>query len=447
MEETVTVERMGNGAEAIAHLRDGKTVFVAGVAPGDVAKIEVVEDKATFARARVVSIEEASCVRVHEQPRMDATIGAPWAHLTYEAQLEAKRANVVDALVRTARLDQARVGELVQTCLPSKREWGYRNKLEMAGAYGVNGQFDLGFYREGTHDMVMPPTYPLVHDAIARAPKALRGALRFAQGSQDLGIFRVGVRHSLRTRELEVALWTTPASFPRAHVAQTVKSALKATSIVRVIADPGKARKVKSVEVLDGKGRWTEVLGHARYQASAPSFFQVNTAQAENLVSEVIARLGGSMTDEGPQGLEGLLVADLYAGGGTFSVPLAQAGAEVIAVEAATSSVRDLRRNADENDVDIDVVGGDAARELPELEDIDALVVDPPRSGLADGVAESIAACAPARVIYVSCNPATFARDVARLESCCYRLERVQPVDMFPQTYHVEVVGTFERAV
>ena len=154
MEETVTVERMGNGAEAIAHLRDGKTVFVAGVAPGDVAKIEVVEDKATFARARVVSIEEASCVRVHEQPRMDATIGAPWAHLTYEAQLEAKRANVVDALVRTARLDQARVGELVQTCLPSKREWGYRNKLEMAGAYGVNGQFDRAVQveTEDSHD-------------------------------------------------------------------------------------------------------------------------------------------------------------------------------------------------------------------------------------------------------------------------------------------------------
>ena len=138
-------------------------------------------------------------------------------------------------------------------------------------------------------------------------------------------------------------------------------------------------------------------------------------------------------------------MADLYAGGGTFSVPLAQADAEVLAVEAAGSSVRDLRRNADMNAVDVEVIGGDAARELPELGDLDALVVDPPRAGLADGVVESIAAAAPARVAYVSCNPATWARDVARFENEGYRLTSVQPVDLFPQTYHVEVASVFER--
>lgn len=446
MEEIITIDRMGYGAQAVGRLDNGKTVFVEDGAPGDVAAVEIVEDKPTFARARIARLEEASPLRVKPRCEAGATCGGcPWQHLAYDAQLDAKRANVVAALERTAKLDHERAEELVRPCLPSKRQWGYRNKLELGAAFDEHGTFQLGFHREGTHDIASPGICQLAHDAIAKAPKALRGALRFAQGSADLGIFRVGVRHSLRTGDLEVALWTNPGSFPRGHIAKTVKSAVKASSIVRVMADPGKARKIKGVETLDGKGCWEEQLGSARYLASAPSFFQVNTAQAEKLVACVIEGLGGRMAEDGPEGLDDLLIADLYAGGGTFSVPLAQAGAEVLAVEAAGSSVRDLRRNADLNRVDVEVIGGDAARELPELGDLDALVVDPPRAGLADGVVESIAAAEPTRVAYVSCDPATWARDVARFEACGYRLESVQPVDLFPQTYHVEVVSIFAR--
>ncbi len=446
MEETLRIERMGNGAEAVGRLASGKTVFVAGGAPGDAVRVEVVEEKASFARARIVAVEEPSPLRAEPRcPHGDACGGCPWQHLSYEAQLEAKRANVVGALVHTARLEAVRAEDLVRPCLPSKRQWGYRNKLELGAARAENGEFLLGFHREGTHEIATPAVCPLAHDAVAKAPKALRGALRFAQGSADLGIFRVGVRHSVRTRETEIALWTKPGAFPRAHVAKTLKSALKATSIVRVLADPGRARKIKGVETLDGKGCWGEELADARFLTSAPSFFQVNTAQAEKLAAEVVEGLGGRMGEEGPEGLDGLLVADLYAGGGTFSVPLARAGADVVAIEAAGSSVRDLRRNAEMNGVDIEVVGGDAARELPELGGLDALVVDPPRAGLADGVAESIAEAAPARVAYVSCNPATWARDVARFEQNGYRLARAQPVDLFPQTHHVEVASLFER--
>ena len=188
---------------------------------------------------------------------------------------------------------------------------------------------------------------------------------------------------------------------------------------------------------LAGKGCWEEELAGTRFLTSAPSFFQVNTAQAERLVA---------LVQEGLELEEGDYVADLYAGGGTFSVPLAAAGADVVAVESAGSSVRDLRRNAERAGVDIEVIGGDTARELPELGDLDALVVDPPRAGLAEGVVDSIAAAAPRRVAYVSCDPATWARDVARFEAAGYRLARATPVDLFPQTYHVEVVSIFERS-
>lgn len=441
MEHTVTIDRMGYEAQAVGRLTSGKTVFVEGGAPGDVALVEVFEEKSSFARARLLRIEEPSPHRVTPVCPHAGVVcgGCPWSHLSYDAQLEAKRNNIVAVLERTAKLSRECVQSLVRPCVPSKREWGYRNKLELGARFNVEGLFELGFFREGSHDIETPESCPLACRSIERVPKALLGALRFAQGSQDLGIFRVGVRASLRTRDIEIALWTKPGSFPRAHMAKTLKTAIPATSIVRVLADPGKVRKVKGVEVLDGKGSWAEELAGAKFLASAPSFFQVNTAQAEKLVEEVIAGLGGTET------LRGAQVADLYAGGGTFSVPLAQAGAHVVAVESCGSSVRDLRRNAKTNQVDIGVIGGDTARELPKLGGLDALVVDPPRMGLADGVVESIATASPKRVAYVSCNPATWARDVVRFESCGYRLSFVQPVDLFPQTFHVEVVSVFEK--
>ena len=440
MGERITVERMGYGSAAVGRRADGKTVFVEGAAPGDVVEVQVTEEKAAFARARVERVLEPSPARVRDGSACQASCGGcPWAHLSYEAQLEAKRANVVDALARTARLGAARAEELVLPCIPSKRTWGYRNKLEMGAGADAQGRLVLGFYREGTHELDTPASCPLAHACIARAPKALQGALRFAQGAQDLGIFRVGVRGSLRTHDVEVALWTRPGPFPRTHVARMMKSALRATSVVRVLADPGRARAVKGVEALEGRGWWEEDLAGARLGAAAPSFFQVNTAQAERLVEDACAGLGGAGA------LAGAFVADLYAGVGTFSVSLARLGADVVAVESSGPAVRDLRRNAERNGVDVEVVGGDAARELPDLGELDFLVVDPPRAGLAKGVVEDIARAAPARVAYVSCDVATWARDVARFEACGYRLARVRPVDLFPQTYHVEVSSTFER--
>ncbi len=446
MEEIVKIERMGYGAEAIGHLASGKTVFVAQGAPGDVVALEVVEEKPSFARARIVRIEEAAACRVAPVWAEPSAAGvAPWQYLSYESQLAAKTSNVVAALTRTGGVAEERAREIVHPCLGSKREWGYRNKVEMGAAFDEAGLFQLGFHEEGSPEVVASDTCPVAYKQIAKAPKALRGALRFAQGADDLGIFRVGVRHSVRTHSTEVAIWTRPSGFPRGHVANVLKGSFKATSIVRVMADPGKARKIKGIEVLDGKGFWEEQLLGFKFRVAAPSFFQVNTAQAEKLVACVVEGLGGRVGEDGPEGLDELYIADLYSGGGTFSIPLAAAGADVVAVEAASSSVRDLRRNADANGVDIDVIGGDTARELPELGELDALVVDPPRAGLADGVVESIACARPSRVAYVSCNPATWARDVARFEANGYELALAQPVDLFPQTYHVEVASVFKR--
>ena len=438
MNHTVTIERMAYGADAIAHLPNGKTVFVEGGAPGDTAEITLTQDGTSFARATLSKLVEPSPNRVKPHSPIDAFCGtAPWQHLSYETQLTSKHDNVVGALVHTAGFDIERAEETVDACLESRRTWNYRNKIELACQTGADGKLALGYHREGTDEFAPAESTALAHKAIEKAPKALRGAIRYAQGNQDLGIYRVGVRHSLATGELELALWTPPSAFPRSVFAKTLSTALPATSIVRVMADPGKARKIKGVETLSGRGYWRERIGDAEFSTQAPSFFQVNTAQAEKLVNTVLDMLGD---------VEDAFVADLYAGGGTFSVPLALAGADVVAIEAAKSSVRDLRYNADANGVDIEVVGGDAARELAGLGELDALVVDPPRAGLAESVIGDIAAAQPERIAYVSCNPASWARDVARLESAGYRLRKAIPVDLFPQTYHVEIASLFQHS-
>ena len=436
-EFTVKLERMAHGADAVGHLPDGKAVFVAGGAPGDEVAVRIVEDRPSFSRAEIAEVLCPSPDRIDPVSPIDQVCGtAPWQHLRYEAQLAAKRSNVVGALVHTARFDAEHAESLVATCVPSKRTWGYRNKLEIACGHDKAGRFAVGFHREGTDELVEAMSSHLAHKQIENAPKALRGAIRYMQGGQDLGIYRIGVRHSLATGDLEVAVWTPPSAFPRAMFAKTVMDSCKATGVIRVLANPGKARKVKGVEVLGGRGKWRDKIGDFTFATQAPSFFQVNTAQAGKLVEEVLRGLGD---------VDGAYVADLYAGGGTFSLPLAHAGADVVAVEAAGSSVRDLRHNAEANDVDIEVVGGDAARELAGLGQLDALVVDPPRAGLAESVVADIVAARPERIAYVSCDPATWSRDVARLESAGYHLESAVPVDLFPQTYHVEVASIFHR--
>lgn len=435
--EVVRIDALAYGPAGIGRTAAGKAVFVEGTAPGDTVEVSIVHEKKSFAEGRIARMVQPGGCRAKKPlaPDVLATV-APWGHLSYETQLDAKRDNLINALTRIGKLDANTCQRIVDRPVPSPQQLGYRNKIELGCKRDNAGHLEVGFHRERSHDLVRIDRMPLADKAIERAPKALRGALRFVEGSNDLGLFRIGMRSSKRTRDIEVALWTEPGPFPRSLAVKVLRDALHPSSIVRVIAEAGKSRKVKRVEALYGKGCWEEKLAGCRYKVSAPSFFQVNTPQAENLVQLVL---------EGLDVRNGDFIADLYSGVGTFSVPLAKAGAAVVAVESSGPAVRDLRRNADLNQVTIECLGGDAARELPELGELDALVVDPPRAGLAASVPGDIAAAAPRRVAYVSCDPSTFARDIARFAEQGYMLTRAVPVDLFPQSYHAETVGFLER--
>ncbi len=446
MSQLVHINSLAFGGSGVGRLDDGRTAFVTGTAPGDTVEIAIDKEKKTFVTAHMTRLVEAGEARIQPAcPYAGQCGGCDWQHIRYADQLRAKRENVVAQLSHIAlphmisgntKTAKETANELIGDIVASPHQQGYRNKIELATDKDARGRLLLGMHSPSSHTVVPIARCMLAQSPADQAPKALQGALRYIQGSRDLHILRVGVRTSTRTHETEIAIWTRPGSFPRAEAVRVLKNALHATSMVRVIADPGRARMIRGVEALWGRGHWDEKLCGHTYSVSAPSFFQVNTAQAETLIKLVLEALDVKNDD---------VVADLYCGAGTFTLPLSDRAGNVFAVEREGSSVRDLRRNIKNGCIDnIEVIGGDSARELPQMGALDGLVVDPPRAGLAKGMAESIAEAHPRKFVYVSCDAGTWARDVARLYNNGYKLIHATPVDLFPQTFHCEVVSLFE---
>jgi len=426
----IRIERLAYGGDAIAHDADGKTVFVAGGCPGDLVTVTVTTSRSGFDRGHITEMVEASPQRVEPACPYHAICGGcPWQHLSPEMQLAAKRTAVVDSLVRIAHMDAGQVEKLVAPTVPSAAQWGYRNKVEFT--VSTQGRLSLGLH--GSDGGIVPiDSCPLLPRHLAKAPRALSGALRYLCGEKDLGIFRVGVRTSQRTRSTEVALWTRPGAFPRGQAAKILGDAVPGAGITRVLAKgPEKERRVTGVEVLSGKGFWTERIAGGKMAVSAPSFFQVNTEGADRLVELALAALDIDDTSH---------VLDLYCGAGTFTLPLARRADLVTGVESYGSSIRDLRRNLEEEGLYAEVVGGDVARELPDLGDADAAIIDPPRSGLDVPVVDALCERRLSQLVYVSCNPTTLARDLQMLTRDIYRIRSITPVDLFPQSFHVETV-------
>lgn len=430
----VDIESLAYGGDGIGRLPDGRTVFVSGAVAGDRLAITVTEDRERFVRASILEVTSPSTDRITPPcPYFTACGGCTWQHVARSAQLIAKRDAVVDALARIGHIPNA--SDVVADTLSPGPEYGYRNKVELLND-PTSPRPLLGFHRSRSDELIPVDECLLLPKRLRKAPKALGGALRYLAGSSDLGLKRVAVRCAANTRDVEIALWTEPGPFPRAAAARTLGPALPSSSLVRVLTKgSAKERRVSGVEVLAGKGHWKERLAGFSYAVSAPSFFQVNTAGAEELIRLVLAALEPDGTDR---------VLDLYAGAGTFTLPLAARAAEVVCVESASSAVRDLRRNLEANDSWAEVVGGDAAREIAGLGRFDLVVVDPPRAGLDAAVIDALAVARPRAIAYVSCDPATLARDASRLREVGFTLTLATPVDLFPQTFHIETVARFE---
>ena len=376
---------MGHNGLALGRHAD-QVVFAAYGIPGETVEVEVTRNHKDYLEAKVVRVITASPDRVEPPcPYYGDCGGCQYQHISYERQLALKRGVVDEQLRRIGKLTDVPVAPAME----APDQWHYRNHAR----FTVNKEGLLGFVRPNTHRCV-----PV--EACLLLAEPMNGLLQQLQG------------HCAETRQLSLRYGVNTGE----HLIQ-----------------PKIKNPILSMETGQA-GYHEEVRGH-RFRVASPSFFQVNTAQAERLTGLVLDFLG---TD----GVE--LLVDAYAGVGTFAVLLAERARRVIAVEESGPSVKDGRANSVWTP-NVEWVQGKVEEVLPGLSPApDVVLLDPPRAGCHADVLAALAVHQPRRVVYVSCEPATLARDLRILCDSGFRLLQVQPVDMFPHTYHIEAVATLE---
>ena len=425
------IDSLAQGGRGIARA-DGYVVFVAGALPGDRVRARITKSKRDYGEGRVVDLLRPSAERVATSCLHDGEPcpGALWQGLPYERQLEHKADQVGDALRRLGRLD----GFELEPIEPASERWRYRNKLEYS--FGErDGELVLGLHRRGSWHEVVD-----VDDCLLASPRnnlarnevrawAREGGIPAYDRRSQAGVLRnLIVREGLRTGQIQTRLVTSAAEIPRPPV-----------DLHTVVQGSGGgtdgATGVLGAEHLD------EEIGGLRFQVSHAAFLQTNTEMAERLYAIAGDHAGLSGRER---------VFDLFCGIGTIGLALARRAGEVWGLESVPEAVADAaentRRNAIEN---ARFIAADARLGIrPLIEEAgrpDVVVVDPPRAGLSKKIVRRLIECESRRIVYVSCNPTTLAPNARQLVDAGYRLRRVKPVDMFPQTPHVECVALLER--
>jgi len=416
----IAIHGLGSSGEGVGVL-DGYVVFVDGALPGEVVNVRMLERGVRHGRAELVSIEKASPDRVQPPCKLFGRCGGcQLMHLKYEAQAAMKRQRVVDALERIGKLD----GSGVCPCVPSPLHLHYRNKIQMPVRDGK-----LGLYAKNSHDLVEVDTC----------------AIHCSLGEQVLNHVRAILPSNLRHVLIKSAVHTNQALVvfvsrekPTVALRDVAQQLMAQNPSIRGVvhnlhSGPENVILGREYTVLAGNGFVHEELCGLKFKVSPASFFQVNPAQAEQLYAKALefAGLNGDET-----------VLDAYCGVGTLSLLFAQKAGRVVGVECVKEAIDDARENARCNGIgNVEFVCAEAELFVRKCPKADVVLLNPPRKGCEETMLQGIGRLKPKRVVYISCDPATLARDLGRLVGLGYRLEAVQPFDMFPQTAHVETVS------
>ncbi len=378
------------GGKAVAHAPDGRVVFVEYGIPGERVVARVTEEHPTFLEASATEVLTPSPHRI--EPRCEyfgRCGGCQLQHVTYEQQLVLKTAVVRDQLERIGGFDAAPLREMIGMDEP----WAYRNHMRFTAR--LEGY--VGFMERGTHRFLRVERCPIAIDRINEVLDAVQDA--------TTGTRQITIRAGEQSGEL--------------------------------LVQPSLQWRDGREEAVESGQRWySERLLGRDFRVSSAAFFQVNTRQAERLAQLVIERVDGAAPD---------VALDAYSGVGTFAALLAASVPQVLAIEESAAAGEDAEENFAGLD-NVTLLIGSVEQMLPDLSPApDVVVIDPPRAGMRREVVDAMLASTVRRLVYVSCDPATLARDLRLLVDGGFELSEVQPIDMFPQTQHIECVTTLDR--
>ena len=426
--ETIVITGAGSEMQGVGRLSDGRACFVPFAIPGEKVEIEITNARDRFVHARLLNVIEASEDRKTPLcPHYGICGGCQAQHMTYERALKMKRDRVYDALKRLGGVEDP----VVLDTIPSEKTLAYRNKAEFA----FKGNY-AGAFQAGSHRVIDIDACPLQTDdanAVFCFIKENRGNLPIAYV-----VPRVNAKGEML---LTISLEKPADLAPLANKLMKEFPFLLSVYICRLNNRPAHALD-GSVKRVAGTGEFTEILSGLEFSVSPRSFFQVNHKQAETLYATALTFANLKEADN---------VADIYCGAGTISLAAAKKCAFVTGIEIVEDAVRDAEKNAQRNGLadKTKFYAGDAAEvygKIYKKQKFDCVIVDPPRKGMDEKVVNALLAAPPERIVYVSCNPATLARDVKLLTANgVFRFEKAVPVDMFPMTEHVETVVLLSR--
>ncbi|MFZ5944321.1 MAG: 23S rRNA (uracil(1939)-C(5))-methyltransferase RlmD [Bacillota bacterium] len=429
----------------LSHLGEGIgkvnnfAVFVPGTIPQEKVEVVITEVKKNFARGNLIKVHSPSAKRVEPPCAFaDKCGGCQLQHIDYALQLQLKQRQVEDALIKLGGIKTQ-----VQPVLGMDYPWRYRNK----GHFQLEknqGQIALGFYEPGTHDFVPAKDSLLFSTVINKLVRYLEETLTiediklYDRERGQEGIRNIMVRESKATGELMVIFITSTEDWQLASTADSLTAVFP--QVVSIYQNVNKTQQsvILGDKFIIRKGQEfiMDNIGELKFKISPQSFFQINNCQTEVLYNKAIefAGLSGEET-----------VLDAYCGIGSIALFIASQAKHVIGIEVVKEAIDDARKNAELNTItNAEFIVGKVEEWLPRWVSAggkaDVIIVDPPRKGCAPETLEAIAEVKPRRVVYVSCNPGTLARDLKYLTEHGYETKEVQPVDMFPQTGHVESI-------
>lgn len=443
---SLSLEITGYTAEGMGVARwEGRVIFVPGTIRGERWQVQLLKVKTNVAWGRGIQLLSPSPERVElDCPLAGRCGGCQYRHMTYAEELRAKRQRVQDALTRVGGVSLE-----LPPVMGAENPLRYRNKVQFPVARGKHG-LAVGYYRARSHDVLDVPECLLQPAAVTALRRAFKGWMeQYQVPAYDEGTCQGLIRHLyVRTNQAGEALCCVVANGIRLpHAPELVQALRQAFPTLAGLVLNTNTKDTNVILGPDYRTIWgqdflEEQLCGMAFRLSVPSFFQINRAQTERLYAKALefAGLIGRET-----------VLDLYCGIGTISLALAQQAGQVIGAEIVPEAIQDAQANAARNQVDnVRFLCGDAGEAAFQLaaEGVrpQVICVDPPRKGLAPEVPEILASMAPERIVYVSCDPATLARDVKRLGVLGYSAVKAQAVDLFPRTAHVETIVLLQKA-